>query len=213
MRCARFSRMPVNCPSARISLTSIQRSFDSQLVILFGAWRAGGHQPLPPHGDSYSCKPLPDSEARPPRYRVISLLHLAFTIPLSFYNFFTPSQLRFEITWTGCPLSPKRCRSERTYVKKRATLKRATLSFFSLRGRAERLPCSIVGRLQDGFRLQVGFGPRQQVGSGLRRGQLVDLILDQDPSKSVRCRVVWIGEPGSKQEEHVALETVQRETS
>src|SRR5215469_3244519 len=103
---------------------------------------------------------------------------------------------------------PERGRSERTDVKKRATL-----SFFSLRGRAERFPCSIVGRLQHGFRLQVGFGPRLQVGSGLRRGQLVDLILDQDPSKLVRCRVVWIGEAGSKQEEQVALETVQRETT
>ena len=51
----------------------------------------------------------------------------------------------------------------------------------------------------------------RRLGFGLRRGQLVDLILDQDPSKPVRCRVVWIGEQGSKQECKVGLETVQHQ--
>ena len=62
------------------------------------------------------------------------------------------------------------------------------------------LPCLIVDRSQDGFGLNVG--------CGLRQGQLVDLILDQDPSKPVRCSVVWIGEPGSKREGHTGLQTV-----
>ena len=77
---------------------------------------------------------------------------------------------------------------------------RASLSVFSLRGRAERFPCLIVDRSQDGFRLKVG--------SGLWPGQLVDLILDEDPSKPMRCCVVWIGELGSKQEGEAGLQTV-----
>ena len=84
---------------------------------------------------------------------------------------------------------------------KRATLKvRASLIFFSLEGRVERWSCSVVDRSQEGLRLSVG--------SGLRRGQLVDLILDEDPSKSVRCSVAWIGNPGSKLEGQAGLQTV-----
>jgi len=100
----------------------------------------------------------------------------------------------------GVSAIPRRRRS------KRATPRvRASLSFFSLRGRAETIPCLIVERSQDGFRLQVG--------SGLRPGQLVDLILDEEPSEPVRCRVVWIGEPGSKLEGQVGLDVVQHETT
>ena len=69
---------------------------------------------------------------------------------------------------------------------------RASLVFFSLMGRVERFPCLIVNRSQDGFGLVVG--------SRLQHGKLVDLILDEEPSKPVHCRVTWIGEPGSKQE-------------
>ena len=46
------------------------------------------------------------------------------------------------------------------------------------------------------------------MGSGLWPGQLVDLILDEDPSKPMRCCVVWIGELGSKQEGEAGLQTV-----
>jgi hypothetical protein len=60
------------------------------------------------------------------------------------------------------------------------------------------LPCLIVDRSQDGFGLIVG--------SGLRQGQLVDLILG--PSKPVRCSVAWVGEPGSTLEGHAGLQTV-----
>jgi hypothetical protein len=42
----------------------------------------------------------------------------------------------------------------------------------------------------------------------LRRGQVVELILDEDPLRSVRCSVVWVGKAGFKQEGEVGLETV-----
>jgi hypothetical protein len=41
----------------------------------------------------------------------------------------------------------------------------------------------------------------------MRRGQTVEIILDQDPLRSVRCRVLWVGKPRSKQEGEVGLET------
>jgi len=42
----------------------------------------------------------------------------------------------------------------------------------------------------------------------LRRGQIVEVILDADPLNAVRCNVIWIGKIGSKQEGEVGLETV-----
>ena len=81
----------------------------------------------------------------------------------------------------------------------RVTLKEwATLIFVNSIGRVERLPCLVVDRSHDGFRLSVR--------SGLRQGQLVDLVLDEDPSKSVRCGVAWIGDAGSKQEGQARLQ-------
>lgn len=75
----------------------------------------------------------------------------------------------------------------------RATLERTgqfgLLQSYGPRGK---VPCLIVNRSQDGFGLVVG--------SRLQHGKLVDLILDEEPSKPVRCRVAWIGEPGSKQQ-------------
>ena len=77
----------------------------------------------------------------------------------------------------------------------------ATLIFVNCIGRVERLPCLVVDRSHDGFRLSVR--------SGLRQGQLVDLILDEGPSKSLRCGVAWIAYPGSKQQGEAGLQTVQ----
>jgi hypothetical protein len=91
--------------------------------------------------------------------------------------------------------TPERRQSPRVTLKKGATL-----IFFNPMGRVERLMCLVVDRSQHGLRLSVG--------SGLRRGQLVDLILDEAPSKSVRCSVAWIGNPGSKQEGQAGLQTV-----
>lgn len=91
--------------------------------------------------------------------------------------------------------TPERRQSPRVTLKKSATL-----IFFNSIGRVERLMCLVVDRSQDGLRLSVA--------PGLRRGQLVDLILDEEPSKFVRCSVAWIGNPGSKQQGQAGLQTV-----
>jgi PilZ domain-containing protein len=64
----------------------------------------------------------------------------------------------------------------------------------------KRFPCLVLDSSQDGFRVRGGFH--------LRRGQIVEVILDADPLNAVRCNVVWIGKIGSKQEGEVGLETV-----
>ncbi len=40
----------------------------------------------------------------------------------------------------------------------------------------------------------------------LRRGQVVEVIADEDPLNVWRCHVIWIGKPGSKQEGQVGLQ-------
>jgi len=40
-----------------------------------------------------------------------------------------------------------------------------------------------------------------------RRGQVVELILDENPPMFERCSVVCVGKAGSKQEGEVGLET------
>jgi hypothetical protein len=42
----------------------------------------------------------------------------------------------------------------------------------------------------------------------LRRGQVVELIPDEETPCPERCSVVWVGKAGSKQEGEVGLETV-----
>ncbi len=59
-------------------------------------------------------------------------------------------------------------------------------------------PCLIVDRSKEGFRLKGNFR--------LRRGQLVELVLD-DPVDSVRCEVVWTGKARSEVME-AGLQTV-----
>jgi hypothetical protein len=39
----------------------------------------------------------------------------------------------------------------------------------------------------------------------LRRGQVVEIIPDEDQLTASRCHVMWIGKPGSKQEGQVGL--------
>jgi hypothetical protein len=70
----------------------------------------------------------------------------------------------------------------------------------NLERKPERLPCLVLDSSKEGFRLRGSFH--------LRRGQLVEIILDEDPVRSVRCNVVWVGKAGSKQEGEVGLETV-----
>ncbi len=62
-----------------------------------------------------------------------------------------------------------------------------------------RIPCLILDSSKEGFRLG---GVHN-----LRRGQVVELVLGESSPSSARCRVVWIGKPGSKQEGEVGLET------
>jgi|SRR5215472_3170517 len=110
-----------------------------------------------------------------------------------------PYSFHFEITSPACSLStsttPERRQSKRVSLKEHASL-----IFVNFIGCVERLPCLIVDRSQEGLRLHVS--------SGLRRGQLVDLILDESPPRCVRCSVAWIGNPGSKQEGQARLQTV-----
>lgn len=85
-------------------------------------------------------------------------------------------------------------RSKRVVVKRRASL------IINLERKPERLPCLVLDSSKEGFRV------RGTVG--LRRGQIVEVSLDEDMSVSQRCRVVWVGKRGSKQEGEVGVETV-----
>jgi len=89
---------------------------------------------------------------------------------------------------------PKSRRSKRVMSKKRASL------VINLERNQKRLPCLVLDSSKEGFRLRGSFH--------LRRGQVVEIILDEDPFRSMRCSVVWLGKAGSQQEGEVGLETV-----
>lgn len=89
---------------------------------------------------------------------------------------------------------PERRRSKRDLFKQRASL------IINLDRKPKRLPCLVLDSSNDGFRLRGSFR--------LRRGQIVEVILDADPLNAVRCSVVWIGKAGSKHESEVGIETV-----
>jgi hypothetical protein len=78
--------------------------------------------------------------------------------------------------------------------------KRRASPVINLDRNQQRLPCFLLDSSKEGFRLRGIFH--------LRRGQVVELILDEDPLSSERCSVVWVGKAGSKQEGEVGLETV-----
>jgi PilZ domain len=84
-------------------------------------------------------------------------------------------------------------------LKRIAERKRASL-IINLERNQTRIPCLVVDASERGFRLHGDFR--------LRRGQVVELILDEDPLSAVRCSVVWIGKPDSKQAGEAGLETV-----
>lgn len=86
-------------------------------------------------------------------------------------------------------------RSKRIVIKKRASL------VINLNEVQRMVPCLVVDRSQEGFRLRGDFK--------LRRGQLVELVVD-DPVDSVRCEVIWVGRTGSKQEGEAGLHTVRK---
>jgi hypothetical protein len=77
-------------------------------------------------------------------------------------------------------------------MKKRANL------VINLGGNQTMLPCLIVDKSQEGFRLRGNFN--------LRRGQLVEVVVDD--MDSVRCEVIWIGRAGLRQVGEAGLEAV-----
>jgi len=85
-------------------------------------------------------------------------------------------------------------RSRRVVSKKRASL------VINLYRKPKRLPCLVLDSSKEGFRLRGSFD--------LRRGQVVELILDEEPPSPERCSVVWVGKIGSNQEGEVGLEAV-----
>jgi PilZ domain len=89
---------------------------------------------------------------------------------------------------------PKARRSKRVVSKRRASL------VINLDRKPKRLPCLVLDSSKEGFRLRGSFH--------LRRGHVVEIILDEDQLRSVRCSVVWVGKAGSKQEGEVGLETI-----
>ncbi len=91
------------------------------------------------------------------------------------------------------PSFPQGRRSNRIATKQRASL------VITLSGVQKMFPCLIVDRSQEGFRLRGNFR--------LRRGQLVELVLD-DPVDSVPCEVIWTTKPGSEQTGEAGLQTV-----
>ena len=88
---------------------------------------------------------------------------------------------------------PQGRRSARVMSKRRASL------VINLDRKPKRFPCLLLDSSKEGFRVRGSFN--------LRRGQVVELILDEDTPNPERCRVVWVGKAGSKQEGEVGLET------
>ena len=94
------------------------------------------------------------------------------------------------------PSSPfrKDRRSKRVLSKRRASL------VINLDRKPERLPCLVLDSSKEGYRLRGNLD--------LRRGQVVELILDEETPSPERCSVVWVGKAGSKQEGEAGLETI-----
>ena len=91
---------------------------------------------------------------------------------------------------------PEGRRLKRTAAKKRASL-------VLKHGRQhERIPCLILDSSPGGFRLR---GTAQ-----FKRRQIVEVILDEDPSNVLHCSVIWVGKPGSKNEGEVGLQVESR---
>jgi hypothetical protein len=89
---------------------------------------------------------------------------------------------------------PQARRSKRVVAKRRASL------VINLDRKPKRHPCLVLDPSKEGFRLRGSFD--------LRRGQVVELILDEEMACPERCSVVWVGKSGSKQEGEAGLEIV-----
>ena len=82
---------------------------------------------------------------------------------------------------------------------KRVVAKTPASVVIDLASRPKRIPCLILDRSREGFRLRLN--------SRLRRGQAVEVISHDDPLNIIPCSVVWVGKSGSKQEGEVGLQT------
>jgi hypothetical protein len=85
-------------------------------------------------------------------------------------------------------------RSKRVVSKCRASL------LINLHRTPERVPCLLLDSSREGFRVRGTFQ--------VRRGQVVELIFEESSANSPRCKVVWVGKAGSKQEGEVGLECI-----
>ena len=83
----------------------------------------------------------------------------------------------------------------------RVMSKRSASVVVNLYGSQKRFPCLVLDFSKEGFRLRGSFH--------IRRGQVVELILDEYPPICERCSVVWVGKANSKHEGEVGLETVE----
>jgi PilZ domain len=100
-----------------------------------------------------------------------------------------------EVLWGGRTMPTP----ERRYLKRSPCKQRASL-VVNLEQNQKRFPCLVLDSSEEGFRLRGSFR--------LRRGQVVEIVLDEDPLNAVRCTVVWVGKAGSKQEGEIGLQTV-----
>ena len=91
-------------------------------------------------------------------------------------------------------LCPAKRSSERHPAKKRGSL------IINLDAHLQRLPCLIMDLSRGGFRVRGSFR--------LRRGQLVEVIADENPQAVAKCSVVWIGRAGTAQEGEAGLEAI-----
>ena len=103
-------------------------------------------------------------------------------------------KLLIEAAQVRTPPAPDRRRLNREELHQRASL------VVNRSGHEQRFSCVILDSSTEGFRVRGA--------SQLERGQVVELILDEDPLKTLRCSVVWTGKPGSKYECEVGLETI-----
>ncbi len=71
----------------------------------------------------------------------------------------------------------------------------------NLASQQKRIPCLVLDSSKEGFRLRGNLG--------LRRGETIELIFDEDRSYAERCSVVWVGKAGSKHDGEAGLETVR----
>lgn len=93
---------------------------------------------------------------------------------------------------------PTFARHEVRGSKRVATRKGASL-IVNLGRIPQRVPCLMIDRSREGFRLRGSFR--------LRLGQVVE-VLPSDELRSIRRNVVWVGKPGSKQEGEVGLQAL-----